>query len=123
MAGDECLSLPVEKWNQILTAVLGFLFVAVICTVNGLVLITIYKNATLHSVTNYFLAALAAGDLFVGVVAALPLWITRSLLGIADEYHPLSVWVDSVYVLSVATSTYNLCALSLERYFGVIFPL
>lgn len=116
------MTLPTEKWNRTLTAVLGLIFVSVICTGNGLVLVTIYKKATLHSVTNYFLAVLAVGDLFVGVVA-LPMWITRSLLGISDEEHPLSIWVDSVYVLSVASSTYNLCSLSLERYVGVVLPL
>lgn len=116
------MSLPIETWNQILTAVLGLLIAVVICTANALVLLAIYKKAILRSITNYFLAALAVGDLFVGLVA-LPLWISRSLLGITDEEHPVSRWVDSVYIMSVATSTYNLCALSLERYFGVIFPL
>ena len=82
----------------------------------------VYKNQSLHTVTNYFVAALALSDFFVGLFA-LPLWIARSLLHVGDEGHPLSVCVDCVYVLSIAISTYNLCAVSLERYIGVLFPL
>ena len=51
------------------------------------------------------------------------MWVVRSLLQVADEEHPLSIGVDCVYVLSVAISTYNLCAVSMERYVGVLYPL
>ena len=121
MADEACLELPTAKWNVALTAVLGLLISIIACT-NVLILIAIYKKPTLHYVTNYFLASLAVGDFFTGIVA-LPLWITRSLLAVADEEHPLSISVDCVHVLSVGISTYNLCTVSLERYVGVILPL
>ena len=117
-----CHELPTAKWNIVLTTVLGLLISFIACTTNVLILIAVYKKPALRSITNYFLASLAFGDFFVGIVA-LPLWIIRSLLAVADEEHPLNISVDCVYVLSVAASTYNLCTVSLERYVGVIFPL
>ena len=122
MVAQACDELPTAKWNVVLTTILGLLIAIIACTTNVLILTAIYKKQTLHSVTNYFLASLAVGDFFVGIVA-LPLWITRSLLAVANEEHPLSISVDCVYVLSVGISTYNLCSVSLERYVGVILPL
>ena len=122
LAQAACDELPTTKWNVVLTTILGLLIAIIACTTNVLILTAIYKKQTLHSVTNYFLASLAVGDFFVGIVA-LPLWITRSLLAVANEEHPLSISVDCVYVLSVGVSTYNLCSVSLERYVGVILPL
>ena len=121
-AKEPCHALPTALWNVVLTTSLGLLLALIACTTNVLILITIYKKPALHSVTYYFLASLAVGDFFVGIVA-LPLWITRSLLAVADEENPLSIAVDCVYVLFVGISTYNLCAVSLERYVGVMFPL
>ena len=122
MTDEGCQELPTAKWNVVLTTVLGLLISFIACTTNVLILIAIYKKPALRSITNYFLASLAVGDFFVGIVA-LPLWITRSLLAVADEEHPLNISVDCVYVLSVAVSTYNLCTVSLERYVGVTSPL
>lgn len=122
MTDEGCQELPTAKWNVVLTTVLGLLISFIACTTNVLILIAIYKKPALRSITNYFLASLAVGDFFVGI-GALPLWITRSLLAVADEEHPLSIAVDCVHVSCVGTSTYNLCTVSLERYVGVIFPL
>ena len=122
MAEEGCRELPTAKWNVVLTTVLGLLISFIACTTNVLIVIAVYKKPALRSVTNYFLASLAIGDFFVGIVA-LPLWITRSLLAVADEEHPLSIAVDCVHVFFVGVSTYNLCTFSLERYIGVIFPL
>jgi len=109
MASEVCDELPTAKWNIILITILGLFISVIACTTNALILIAIYRKPSLHSVTNYFLAALAFGDFFVGIVAQ-PMWVVRSLLQVADEEHPLSIGVDCVYVLSVAISTYNLCA-------------
>ena len=122
MAREDCNELPTEKWHIVLTTVLGLFISAIACTTNALILLAIYRRSSLHSVTNYFLAALAFGDFFIGFVA-LPMWVARSLLQVANEEHPLSQSVDCVYVFSVAISTYSLCAVSMERYIGVIFPL
>ena len=122
MASDLCHELPTASWNVILTVIFGLLISVIACTTNALTLMAVYKKQSLHTVTNYFVAALALSDFFVGFFA-LPLWVARSLLHLGDEAHPLSVCVDCVYVSSVAVSTYNLCAVSLERYIGVLYPL
>ena len=105
MAEEECaLHLTSAKWNVVLTTSLGLLISFVATTTNLLILIAIYKKPTLHSVTYYFLASLAVGGFFVGIVA-LPLWITRSLLAVTEN-NPLNSAVDYVYVLSVGISTF-----------------
>lgn len=114
--------LPTAKWHIFLTTVSGVLLSVMICSTNALILLGIYRNTSLQCVTNYFLAVLAFSDFFVGFVA-IPIWVVRSLAGVADEDHPLSKAADCIYVFSVGTSTYSLCAVSLERYIGVIFPL
>ena len=116
------MSFQLQNGTLFLTTNLGLFISVIACTANALILIAIYRKPSLHSVTNYFLAALAFSDFFVGIVA-LPMWVVRSLLQVADEEHPLSIGVDCVYVLSVAISTYNLCAVSMERYVGVLYPL
>lgn len=115
---SECDELPTEEWNIIVTATLGASISIIACSTNALILTAVYKKPSLHTVTNYFVAALALSDFFVGFIA-LPLWITRSLLRIADEEHPVSMWVDFIHILSIAVSTYCLCAVSVERYIGV----
>ena len=122
MGSETCDELPTATWNRALTAILGLLISVIACSTNASILFAIYKKQSLHSVTNYFLAALAVGDFFVGAVA-LPLWVARSLLQVANEENPLSIGVDCVYMLSVAISTYSLSAVSLERYIGVVLPL
>ncbi|KAJ7333571.1 hypothetical protein OS493_017113 [Desmophyllum pertusum] len=102
MADEACEELPTAQWNIVLTTILGLLISFIACTTNVLILVAIYKKPALRTVTNYFLASLAVGDFFVGIVA-LPLWIARSLLAVAHEEHPLSISVDCVYVLSVAS--------------------
>lgn len=114
--------LPTAKWHIFLTTVSGVLLSVMICSTNALILLGIYRNTSLQCVTNYFLAALAFSDFFVGFIA-IPLWVVRSLTGVADEDDPLSKAADCIYVFSVGTSTYSLCAVSLERYIGVVFPL
>ena len=118
---SECDELPTEEWNIIVTATLGASISIIACSTNALILTAVYKKPSLHTVTNYFVAALALSDFFVGFIA-LPLWITRSLLRIADEEHPVSMWVDFIHILSIAVSTYCLCAVSVERYIGVLYP-
>ena len=122
MASEACNELPTAKWNTVLTTIFALLISVIACSPNASILLAIYKKQSLHSVTNYFLAALAFGDFFVGAVA-LPLWGVRSLSQVTDEEHPLSFGVECVYVLSVAISTYSLIAVSLERYMGVVLPL
>lgn len=114
--------LPTAKWHIFLTTVSGVLLSVMICSTNALILLGIYRNTSLQCVTNYFLAALAFSDFFVGFIA-IPLWVVRSLAGVADEDDPLSKAADCIYVFSVGTSTCSLCAVSLERYIGVVFPL
>ena len=122
MANQACQALPTEGWNIVLTTFLGLFISFIASTTNALTILAIFKKRALHFVTYYFIASLAVGDFLVGIVA-LPLWMARSLLKVADEEDPLSFAVRCFYFFFVGISTYNLCTLSLERYVGVILPL
>ena len=48
---------------------------------NLLVLLTIYKQTRLHTISNCFIASLAVADIIVGLVLN-PIWATRSAMNI-----------------------------------------
>ena len=108
----------------------GIVFCALLAVLatsgNLLVLLAIYGTTALHNVTNYFLASLAAADLSVGVIA-LPAWLSWFFLStdqdLNSEAKALSVFVDIIYIQSFSASTYNLCAVTTDRYIAVRWPL
>lgn len=76
MASDLCHELPTASWNVILTVIFGLLISVIACTTNALTLMAVYKKQSLHTVTNYFVAALALSALFLTFSnAALNPWI------------------------------------------------
>ena len=89
---------------------------------NALVLIAIYRYRQLHKPTNYFLASLAFGDLFVGLVMG-PLWSARLIRREWPEDR--TEWgkcVELFTILTLGSSTYSLCAVSFDRYFAIRSP-
>ena len=85
---------------------------------NFLVLTAIRKTQRLHSVSNYFIASLAGADFMVGALVN-PLFIARSILNIWDEHHGLVIATEWVSMLNLVASTFNLAAVSVDRYVAV----
>jgi hypothetical protein len=86
---------------------------------NALVLLAIYKNIKLQTVTNTFIASLALADLLVGILVS-PL-AALSYLGLPNNYM-WCVFTNSVIVVFTQISIFNLCAIAVERFIYINSP-
>lgn len=86
---------------------------------NTLVLLAIYKNDKLKTVTNTFIASLALADLLVGILVS-PL-AALSYLGLPQNYM-WCVFTNSVVVVLTQISIFNLCAIAVERFIAIKSP-
>lgn len=86
---------------------------------NLLVLLTIYKQPRLHTISNYFIASLAVADLIVGLVLN-PIWATRSAMNIWDDKEPLTIAPECLSAYTVFATSLNLCVVSIDRYLAVV---
>lgn len=89
------------------------------CAGNGLVLLAIFKNRRLQTVTNCFIASLALADFLVGIVVA-PL-AALSYLGLPHHFLGC-VFTNSIVVALTQVSIFNLLAVAFERYFAIKYP-
>ena len=86
---------------------------------NSLVLIAIYKNQRLQTVTNCFIASLALADLLVGIVVA-PL-AALSYLGLPHNFYGC-VFTNSIVIAFTQVSIFNLVAIACERFVAIKSP-
>lgn len=82
---------------------------------NGIVLIAIYQTTTLQTVSNFFIASLAIADVSVGLLMN-PILISKVALGRWQGNHWLSKLADFMWIQSTTSTTFNLCAVSIDRY-------
>ncbi|GIY59111.1 dopamine receptor 2 [Caerostris darwini] len=104
--------------NNLLAIVLSF-FCMVTIFGNVLVMVAVFREPYLHTVTNYFIASLATADCIVGAVV-MPFCV---VLEVCDGYWPFGQdWCDiwrSIDVLASTASILNLCVISLDRYWAI----
>ena len=86
---------------------------------NLLVLLTIYKQTRLHTISNCFIASLAVADIIVGLVLS-PIWATRSAMNIWEDKEPLTIASECLAAHTVVATSLNLCAVSIDRYLAVV---
>ncbi|XP_068600278.1 alpha-1A adrenergic receptor-like [Brachionichthys hirsutus] len=89
---------------------------------NILVILSVVCNRRLRSPTNYFIINLATADLLLGSTV-LPVSATREVL---DHWVFGRIFCDiwaAVDVLCCTASIMSLCAISVDRYVGVRYPL
>ena len=79
---------------------------------NSLVLIAIYKNPRLQTITNCFIASLALADLLVGIVVA-PL-AALSYLGLPNNFYGC-VFTNSIVIALTVVSVFNLLAIACDK--------
>ncbi|RWS10258.1 dopamine receptor 2-like protein, partial [Dinothrombium tinctorium] len=102
-------------------------FLALICFLivfgNVLVMIAIKKERYLHTVTNYFIASLAAADCLVGLIV-MPTSVVHEVMNkwwiFGEDWCDL--W-HSFDVLASTASILNLCVISLDRYWAITDPI
>lgn len=120
-------SNPLEQvdWSQpsliVSLVILGAVNVAVLLG-NCLVVLAVFLDSKLRTVTNLFIVSLAMADLSVGL-AVLPFSASLEVLDlwIFGEIW-CSVWL-AVDVWMCTASILNLCAISLDRYLAVTRPV
>ena len=84
---------------------------------NLLVLLTIYKQPCLHTISNCFIASLAVADINLKLN---PIWATRSAMNIWEEKEPLTIASECLAAHTVVATSLNLCAVSIDRYLAVV---
>ena len=105
---------PLSLTNVIIEAI-----IAVVAIVgNAVVLVALYKNKALHTVTNSLIASLAVADLLVGV--GIPLCMLP-LFSLPHEFYSC-LFVNCLIVILTGTSVLNLLAVAAERFIAIKFP-
>ena len=85
---------------------------------NTLILLSIYRVRSLRSASNIFIASLAASDLLVGLLMN-PTYIALSATKKWFSVHPLYKLENFLWIQCLVTSTFTLCAISIERLIAV----
>ena len=89
---------------------------------NAVVLWLFYKNESLRTISNRFLASLSVADLFVGLVIN-PIWIViRCLIQPPSTDIVLTTILDILWIYSTAATVFNLCCVSVDRFIAIRFP-
>jgi hypothetical protein len=88
---------------------------------NVLVILAVYREASLHSATYYYIVSLAVADLCVGVIV-IPLAIFFELVTQSSFHILCHLW----HVTDVGASTASilaLCIIALDRYIAITSPI
>ncbi|KAL8591631.1 hypothetical protein ACOMHN_030517 [Nucella lapillus] len=99
------------------------LFSLVVIVGNLMVIVAVFKELYLRSVTNYFIVSLAIADVMVGGVV-MPFAISHEMTRAVWLYG--KYWCDlwhSLDVLASTASILNLCVISLDRYWAITDPI
>ncbi|XP_069139460.1 dopamine receptor 2-like [Argopecten irradians] len=99
------------------------LFSVVTIVGNILVIIAVFKEMYLRTVTNYFIVSLALADLMVGGIVmpfSISMEVTNGVWLYGEEWCDL--W-HSFDVLASTASILNLCVISLDRYWAITDPI
>ncbi|KAK0079535.1 hypothetical protein PV325_001095 [Microctonus aethiopoides] len=96
--------------------------IVAICAVigNGLVIIVFSKEKKLRRRTNYYIISLATADLLVGLFA-IPFAILASI-GLPQNLHAC-LFTVSVLVVLCTISIFCLVAVSIDRYWAILYPM
>ena len=101
----------------ILPAVLLCVLALFIVAGNALIFLAACRTPLLRTTSNFFLVSLAVADFIVGAVLC-PVYAFVNVTHQGD-HHPFKPLQDWLWIQTVLTSTFNLTALSVDRYIAV----
>ncbi|KAK7077568.1 Neuropeptide Y receptor activity protein, partial [Halocaridina rubra] len=90
---------------------------------NSIVVYVVCSSAKMRTVTNYFIANLAVGDLFMAIFCVPFSFLSTLVLKYWPFGGELCVVVNYLQAVSVFVSAYTLVAISVDRYLAIIYPL
>ncbi|XP_076442926.1 uncharacterized protein LOC143281576 [Babylonia areolata] len=112
-------------WVLSLLAVLYLLIIVLSVCGNALVIVTVWRNPHMHTVTNYYIVNLAVSDLLVSMLV-MPLKLLEytgpcrwNVFG-NRLLCPVISYMQPIFVFA---SVLTLVAISLERYYAIVHPL
>lgn len=119
---EEKLSPEPKDINQTVRIVLYSLIFLLSVLGNSLIVAVLVRNRRMRTVTNLFLLSLAISDLMVSLVC-IPFTLIPNLM--RDFIFGIGICKLVMYFMgvSVSVSTFNLVAISLERYSAICNPL
>lgn len=88
---------------------------------NCLVLWLFYKHESLRTISNRFIASLSAADFYLGLLIS-PVWIAVRRFKQPQETDVLAKILDLLWIHTTATTTFNLCCVSVDRFIAIHFP-
>lgn len=96
----------------------------IICALvgNTLVCHVIYKHKRLHSVTNLFISNLSVSDVLIAVFN-IPFNMARHVMADWPFGWFVCGMVNFILMVGVYVSTFTMAAISLDRYFVIVYPL
>lgn len=126
---NETTSLPVISARSaafIWLAVLSCMSGVVTIVGNAVVLIAIYRTKALHTISNFFIASLAAADMVVGIFLNTLLSAKVIIFSYLNPDLPIRGSVfdkveDFAWIQAVVATTFGLSAISVDRYIAVNF--
>lgn len=91
---------------------------------NAIVLWLVARNESLRTISNLFLASLAAADFVVGLVID-PVWIFTRCVGYDANSHVQTYGevIDYLWIHTTVATTFNLCCVTMDRYLAILYPL
>lgn len=126
MKEESCFT-PDPTWMRILRIVPYTTIIPISILGNVIVIWIVYKDLFLHKSVNYFIVNMAISDLLISIVY-MPRAVNIFLWGYAwlisgDVGYILCKSVSFLYETAVIVSILTIVAISMDRFFAVIWPL
>lgn len=109
----------IDRTNVAISSTFSVIMAAIAIVGNTLVLIAIAKTPRLRTVTCYFIASLAVGDLYLNIVL-IPMWIVKLDWNLWTlDNHPLQLAIEFFNLQMSTTVAYNLGVVSVDRLISI----
>lgn len=109
----------IDRTNVAISSTFSVVMAVIAIVGNMLVLIAIAKTPRLRTVTCYFIASLAVGDLYLNIVLV-PMWIVKLDWNLWTlDNHPLQLAIEFLSLQMSMTVAYNLCVVSVDRLISI----